>query len=90
MASHFRDNWHGEPTPALLGWWWGLWLATSILSNISFRMSMDLPAGTITGPIVFLDVSAAVLNVPLCLILITMMQRLCRAQLFARHDETFA
>src|SRR4029450_7668844 len=38
MASHFRDNWHGEPTPALLGWWWGLWLGTSIMRNISFRV----------------------------------------------------
>jgi hypothetical protein len=89
MASHFRDNWHGEPTPALLGWWWGLWLVTSIMSNISFRISMNFP-GEALGAVVFLDVVATALNIPLCLILITMMQRLCRAQLYAWHDETFA
>ena len=42
MASHFRDNWHGEPTPALLVWWWGLWLVTNILANISFRIGDDV------------------------------------------------
>ena len=89
MASHFRDNWHGEPTPALLGWWWGLWLVTNIISNISFRITMSFP-GEATSAVVFLDVVAAALSIPLCLILIGLMQRLCRAQLYARHDETFA
>jgi hypothetical protein len=28
--------------------------------------------------------------VPLCLVLVTMMRRLCRAQTHARHDEVFA
>ena len=90
MASHFRDNWHGEPTPALLGWWWGLWLVTNILANISFRIAMEYPDEFTPAPVAFFDMVAAVLTIPLCLILITMMQRLCHAQLYARHDETFA
>ena len=90
MASHFRDNWHGEPTPALLIWWWALWLITNILANISFRIGGYYPDEFAPAPVAFLDLVGGVLNVALCLILIRMMKQLCHAQLYARHDETFA
>jgi hypothetical protein len=90
MASHFRDNWHGEPTPALLVWWWALWLITNILANISFRIGNQYPDEFAPAPVAVLELVGGVLNVALCLILITMMKRLCAAQLYARHDETFA
>jgi hypothetical protein len=36
LASHFRGNWHGEPTPSLVGLWWGLWIVVNILDNVSW------------------------------------------------------
>jgi hypothetical protein len=90
MASHFRDNWHGEPTPALLVWWWALWLITNILANISFRIGNLYPEEFAPAPVAFLDLVGSLLNVALCLILIAMMKQLCVAQLHAQHDETFA
>ena len=90
MASHYRDNWHGEPTPGLIGWWWALWLATSILGNISLQVSLRMPAEEVASAALLIDLITAILNVPLCLVLVTMMRRLCRAQSYARHDEVFA
>jgi len=90
MASHFRGNWHGEPTPALLGWWWGLWIVTNILANVSFRISMEYPDVLAPGPVVALDITVALLSVPLCILLVRLMRAMCHAQLHARHDETFA
>jgi hypothetical protein len=89
LASHYRGAWHGEPASALLGWWWGLWIVTNILSNVSLRMQMQSPE-LISDAVFTIDFIAAVLNVPLCLVLIRMMKQLSAAQLTAHHDETFA
>ena len=90
MASHFRGNWHGEPTPGILGWWWGLWIVTNILANLSFRLSLNLAPGDTLDLVVFLDLAGALLNVPLSLLLINIMRRTAYAQSHARHEETFA
>lgn len=90
LASHFRGNWHGEPAPAILGWWWGLWVVTNILGNISFRISMDLEDGASLDLVTFLDVAGSALNIPLSLALIAIMRRTAHAQSAVRHEETFA
>lgn len=90
LASHFRGNWHGEPAPGILGWWWGLWIVTNILANVSLRLSLDLEAGQALDLIVLLDVATAFLNVFLSLVLINIMRRTTEAQGSARHEETFA
>lgn len=90
MASHYRGNWQSEPAPGLLVWWWTLWLATSVLGNISLQLNLRSPDGTAPSAALVIDVIVAILDVPLCLVLVTMMRRLCGAQLHARHDEVFA
>lgn len=90
LASHFRGNWHGESAPAILGWWWGLWIVTNILGNISFRLSMSLEDGASLDLVTFLDLAGSVLTIPLSLALIAIMRRTARAQDAARHEETFA
>lgn len=90
LASHHRSNWHGEPTPGLLIVWWTLWLVTNILGNISLRMSMENEDGSLTGAVATIELLTSILNVPLCLVLIAMMNRLCAAQDSSRHADTFA
>jgi hypothetical protein len=34
-------NWEGLRVPALLHWWWGLWLISSFVSNVFFRRTLD-------------------------------------------------
>jgi hypothetical protein len=88
MASHHRD-WNGGPTPPLLAWWWGLWIVTNMLANISFRLQLSHDFETAQSAFA-VDAAAALLNVPLCLVLIRMMKRMASAQLAARHEQTFA
>jgi uncharacterized protein DUF4328 len=90
LASHFRGNWHGEPTPPQLTLWWGLWIVTNILGNVSFRMSMMDEGGQLLGMTTMIDVAVAVLNVPLCLVLIKILREVARAQTTAPYNETFA
>jgi hypothetical protein len=33
-------GWKTQPTPPLLGWWWGFWIVANILGNIAFRLQM--------------------------------------------------
>jgi uncharacterized protein DUF4328 len=89
MASHFKGNWHGEPAPAILGWWWGLWLASNILGNISFRLALNAEPEQLTQS-AMLDMVGAAVALPQSLLLITIMRRIVRAQSYAEHQETFA
>lgn len=89
MASHFKGNWHGEPAPAILGWWWGLWLASNILANISFRLALNAEPGQLNQA-ALLDMAGATVALPLSLLLIGIMRRIVRAQSYAAHQETFA
>jgi hypothetical protein len=90
LASHFRGNWHAEPTPGLLILWWALWIVTSILGNISLQLSMRADPGVALDPVILIEEICAVLNVPLTFALITIMRRIARAQSTAGFDEVFA
>jgi hypothetical protein len=87
-ASHDAAGLQQEAETSMLRWWWGLWLVTNILATTSGRfagLSDDPPDFTL-----YIDLLVAVLNLPLCLVLIRLMQRLTRAQLAAFHRGTFA
>lgn len=90
IASHLRGHWGDRPTPGLLGWWWGLWIVTNILGNISFRLTLSDDAYSYVDTITYLDLAGTILGVPLGVILIAILRRTARAQLAARHDDTFA
>jgi hypothetical protein len=90
MASHYRGNWQDQPTPQLLIAWWALWLITSILGNISFRIAMNDETGAQLGLTTALDVAGASLNVVLTIILTSLMRRIASAQLASPYQETFA
>jgi hypothetical protein len=86
LATHYSGNWHAEPVPSLLGWWWGLWLTTNFIGNISFQLSR---VGGDSSLVIFLSVAQAALNVPLCVILIRLMRRLAHTQLLVHSAEAF-
>jgi hypothetical protein len=88
-ASHAAGGLHEETESALLPWWWGLWLLTNILSTFATRFGGSLDEAAPEG-IVTLELVTALLNVPLCLILIRLMRRLARAQTLAVQVSAFA
>jgi hypothetical protein len=90
LASNFRGNWHGEPSPGLLIAWWALWIGTNILGYVSMQMSMRSELGQPLDIVVPLDLITVALDVPLSLVLIALMRRTARAQGGAGYDEVFA
>ena len=90
LASHFRGNWHGEPSPGVVGLWWGLWIVVNIIDNVSTRLDhLDADRQLASGAFVF-DCVAGLLNVALCLVLISLMRQVARAQSTAPYEEAFA
>ena len=82
LASHESSGTYEESVP-LLRVWWGLWLITNMLSWIAFRMG----EGSF-GPA--LNFGVAILNVPLCIVLIAIMRDIASSQRAVRHELTFA
>lgn len=92
FSSHSAGGLQGEAETAMLPWWWGLWLATNILGNISLQISLRLDGidGSPSQGVLLVDLLAAALNVPLCLILVRLMRRLARVQVLAMQASAFA
>lgn len=86
-ASHEAAGLEEQRDTALLPWWWGLWLVTNILSNASAWAGgwNEIPSSFGLN----LNLVAALLNVPLCLILIRIVRRLDRIQRIAAQREVF-
>jgi hypothetical protein len=90
QASFDVANWSSVEVPTFMRWWWGCWLAVNILGNISFRLSMDAET---TGPLLAsnaLDVLAAIISIPLALLLISLVRQLSEAQARMVHGQVFA
>ena len=78
------------PVPDLLRWWWGLWIATSILGNLSFRLSLNAQTVSDQLPVDVIDLFSVVIDIPLALVLATMIRKLSIAQSGMLKRSVFA
>lgn len=94
-----RESWQtsidpDDPTnvavPDWMRWWWGLWLATSILGNISFRVSMS--ATTVDGQMTAhaIDAFSLLIDVPLAFLFVRLIRSLSHIQAAALNRHVFA
>jgi Domain of unknown function (DUF4328) len=76
----------GSEAPGLLGLWWTLWIIFALLSNASLRMSMRVT--NLDGALVanYVALACDILQVPLCIVFIVMVQKLTAMQEYA-HDN---
>lgn len=87
-ASH-RAGAGDEPRgSAILGWWWGLWLLSNLLGNISFRMEMS--EGTDPQALATAYLVSTAINIPLCILLIIIVREVASAQRGGVYEEVFA
>ncbi|HSG63512.1 MAG TPA: DUF4328 domain-containing protein, partial [Gammaproteobacteria bacterium] len=73
-ASAQPSDWNGQSVPSLLPWWWLLWIVSSVLDNLSFRLSMN--AATL-DELVYANIVTQVsdaLTVPLCLVFLAIVR----------------
>ena len=91
--SYFKETWgvsHNPAspamvfTPAILRWWWGLWLVSVMSSNIAGRLSfMGTDQGLLIASDVFEMISDGV-GIPLILIVVRMVRTLSAKQFETR------
>lgn len=80
QASLAPHNPGSVQSPPIMQIWWMLWIATSILGNISFRVSLG--AKTINDFLLgsWIDIISFAVDVPLALLLITLMRQVSANQ----------
>jgi hypothetical protein len=88
QESHEFAGRHAEMESPLLGWWWGLWIAMNIATNIaSFSGAFTLDP---SPNALYLNLAAAALSVGASAALILLIRRLDVAQLAASRGGVFA
>lgn len=86
-ASSDPRSWKTASSSSLIGWWWALFLASSVLGNFAFRLSQDaqgLPQllnASLAGGV------AAAVFIPLNLLFLRLMRAIVAMQV-ARHGNT--
>ena len=87
QESHRSAGLHEEAESSLVGWWWGLWIASNVASNLAVWTG-GYSAAPGEGLPYFSLISAGV-SIAASLVLIQMMRQLNRAQLTASHGSVF-
>lgn len=86
--SHQLAGRHDAAESSLVGWWWGLWIASNIASNLTFYFGGDAPDALELAR--YIQLIAAGISVAASVALILMMRRLDVAQLAASRGGVFA
>lgn len=83
-ASANPRDWQGQSVPALVGLWWGCYLAATIVGTISFRIVMEEQYDMI--PVIGgLDLAANLLSIPAALLGAAIVGRIQQLQSSFRH-----
>ena len=77
-----------EEQSSLVGWWWGLWIVNTIVSNFHGLLG-GFAAGE-AGGVAVVGVVATAVSIALCFVFIRLMRRLVSAQRAAAQGSVFA
>jgi hypothetical protein len=86
--SHQIAGRHEEAESPLVGWWWGLWIASNISSNLVYYFGGASPDALELAR--YIELIAAGISIAASVVLIMMMRRLDEAQLAASSGSVFA
>ncbi len=76
-------------TPAIMRWWWGLWIVNNIFSQLSARLMSDTGAQNAASDVTGMIANAT--SIGACIFLLVMMRRIAGWQTEAAHaDAVFA
>lgn len=87
QVSHDPDNWPNVAVPALLRWWWGLWVVSNIVGGVLFQLNR---LGISTRPTDPAQLIYPVLIIAAGVVLIRLMRVLSAAQARAIAAQAFA
>lgn len=79
-ASHNPTLWTGTTAGSVLPLWWTLWLLSSVMGQISFRVMMNAEGLEELQAATNVQMVAEAVGIPLCLVAITLVSQIARAQ----------
>lgn len=79
-ASADPINWSAAPTDPLLGWWWAGFVASSLLGQVSFRMSMAAKTLDSLKSYTAVSILDDLVDVVATGLALALVERLCRIQ----------
>lgn len=80
QASADPASWQSQKTPALLSNWWALWITSSLLSNMSFRMSFKANTSSEMLASEIITLISDLVDIPLCLVAMRLVREIIRLQ----------
>jgi len=63
-----------------LNFWWGFWIISNIVSNLSFRLSLKAEDLDELLTVTKLDIAAGLLDIPLTLITISVIKQMSQVE----------
>ena len=79
-VSHDPGNWKAMHPPALMRWWWGLWLLSCFVGQISFRMTMSAKTLDALQTSTVISIFSSGMDIPLCIVAAMMVGKIFQAQ----------
>jgi hypothetical protein len=79
-VSHNPMNWKTMEPPALLRWWWGIWLLSSFLGQASFRMAMKAQTLDALQSSTTISILNEGVDIVLCVVAVMMIGKIFKAQ----------
>ena len=80
QVSEDPKQWAWRSVPAVIGWWWALWLICSFAGNLVFRLSLRAETidelQTATG----VSIAAGIFGIPLCLVAMKLVKTIAANQ----------
>ena len=84
-----RKNWRAAAYPLLLRQWWALWIISNILSNVSFRLSLQTDVSGMAALGGVFDLLSDLIDVPCDLVFIAIIRQLTALQVGALSGRSF-
>jgi hypothetical protein len=80
QASADPGAWRSQTPPSLLPLWWTLWIVSNVLSQASFRLSLQADTGAALVASEVVTVISDLVDIPLCLVAMRLVREVLRLQ----------
>jgi hypothetical protein len=79
-VSHDPVNWKAMNPPALMRWWWGLWLLSGFFGQLSWKLSLKADSLDALRASTAVAMISSGIEIPLCIVAAVMVGKIFKAQ----------
>lgn len=79
-VSHDPVNWKSMKPSALMRWWWGLWLLSGFLGQMSWKLSLKADSVSKLQDSTTISIASSAVDIVLCIVAAVMVGKIFKAQ----------